>query len=118
MASGLCPNCGTPAPVHASSCDKCGSSLGRAFIELTPRDGVKATSRPTIVATRNRSGMAPLLVLLAALAVIAGGLAFVLGGGGGESTGSTPTTSLVPTTSAAPTTSVQRQPGAVYFENT
>jgi aspartate racemase len=36
MSNGLCPNCGTPAPVHSSVCDKCGASLGRAFIDLTP----------------------------------------------------------------------------------
>jgi hypothetical protein len=64
--------------------------------------------------------MAPLLVLLAALAVVAGGLAVALGSNGGEaSSGSdVPTTTVAPVTSAAPTTAVQRQPGATYFENT
>jgi hypothetical protein len=119
MSNGLCPNCGTPAPVHASSCDRCGASLGRAFIELTPRDASKGSARPTVVSTRSRKGVAPLLVLLAALAVVAGGLAVVLGGGGDDSLGpSSPTTTPGPTTTAAPTTSVQRQPGAAYFENT
>jgi len=121
MSNGLCPSCGTPAPVHSSTCVNCGSSLGRAFIDLTPtvpRPGT-STPRPTVIASDGRRGMAPLLVLLVALAVVAGGLAFVLGGGG-DSTSSTlgATTTTEPVAGNAPTTAVQRQPGAVYFENT
>ncbi|MEO5838629.1 MAG: hypothetical protein ABIU08_07630 [Acidimicrobiales bacterium] len=63
--------------------------------------------------------MAPLLVLLVALAVVAGVLAVVLGGGD-DSMSSTPAapSSTAPPASNVPTTEVQRQPGAVYFENT
>lgn len=121
MSSGLCPSCGTPAPAHSSSCVKCGASLGRAFIELTPtlQGPVTSTPRPTVIASNGRRGMAPLLVLLVALAVVAGGLAIVLGRGS-DSTSSTlgASTTTAPVTSSAPTTEVQRQPDAVYFENT
>ena len=62
--------------------------------------------------------MAPLLVLLTALAVVAGGLAFVLGGGNDDtSSAAGASTTTAPPASNAPTTEVQRQPGAVYFEN-
>ena len=121
MSSGLCPSCGTPAPAHSSYCVKCGASLGRAFIELTPtlQGPVTSTPRPTVIASNGRRGMAPLFVLLVALAVVAGGLAIVLGGGS-DSTSSTlgASTTTAPASSSAPTTEVQRQPGAVYFENT
>jgi hypothetical protein len=63
--------------------------------------------------------MAPLLVLLIALAVIAGVLAVVLGGGDDPTANtSAATTTTVPVAANTPTTEVQRQPGAVYFENT
>jgi len=120
MASGLCPSCGTPAPVHASYCVQCGSSLGRAFIDLTPtgQRAIGSTARPSIVATKRRRGMTPLVVLLAALAIVAGGLAVVFGGGSdGTTTGASESTTTAPVSTVA-STQVQRQPGAVYFENT
>jgi hypothetical protein len=119
MATGLCPSCGTPAPAHGSYCVKCGSSLGRAFIDLTPT-GSRANAlgpRPTVVASRERRGMAPLLVLLVALAVVAGGLAVVLGGGHGDTAAVGASTTTAPADNAS-STLVQRQPGSVYFENT
>ena len=121
MSSGLCPSCGTPAPAHSTNCVKCGSSLGRAFIDLMPTLPGPGTStpRPTVIASNGQRGMAPLLVLLVALAIVAGGLAVVLGGGD-DSTSSTvgASTTSAPVASSGPTTQVQRQPGAVYFENT
>ena len=121
MSSGLCPSCGTPAPVHGSHCVDCGASLGRAFIDLTPtgRSTSALTPRPTVVASNGRRGMAPLLVLLIALAVVAGVLAVLLGGGDDPATnalGATTTTEA--NVANVPTTEVQRQAGAVYFENT
>jgi hypothetical protein len=121
MSSGLCPSCGAPAPVHATSCAQCGSSLGRAFIDLTPTNRSAIPSpRPTVVASRSRGGMAPLIVLLVALAVVAGGLAVVLGGddGDGASDATSASTTTVVPNSLVPTTEVQRQPGSVYFEDT
>ena len=121
MSTGLCPSCGTPAPAQGSNCAACGSSLGRAFIDLTPTGpGTNALSpRPTVVASKERRGMGPLLVLLIALAVVAGGLAVVLGGGNsGDTAAVAASTTTVNDASNASTTQVQRQPGSVYFENT
>ncbi|MEO6373758.1 MAG: hypothetical protein ABIQ73_17690 [Acidimicrobiales bacterium] len=107
--------------MHSTTCVKCGASLGRAFIDLTPtrQRSAISTPRPTVIASNGRRGMAPLLVLLVALAVVAGVLAVVLGGGD-DSMSSTPAapSSTAPPASNVPTTEVQRQPGAVYFENT
>jgi hypothetical protein len=120
MASGLCPSCGTPAPVHASYCVKCGTTLGRAFIDLTPTGprATPSTSRPSVVASKDRRGMAPLVVLLAALAVVAGGLAVVLGGGNDATSTDIGASTTTAPAANVPTTQVQRQPGAVYLDNT
>ena len=119
MASGLCPSCGTPARCTRSIA----SSVGRrspAFIDLTPTGprATPSTTRPSVVASKDRRGMAPLVVLLAALAVVAGGLAVVLGGGNDATSTDIGATTTTAAAANVPTTQVQRQPGAVYLDNT